>query len=223
MKYIAMLALAAVSMSAFAQDMDKKKDWSADMNMKHGLWLDKSISEQPMMDVKKAVKWHAKDYMLAGDAEVLKAAMDRAPSNEVWALTNGLASVLQQSLILQTGFNSFETNSTGNQLKAIIGMNKALGPDTYAILENPQPMAMEGQSRAQRFVTWNGAPSVSADYKSVLMSLTSNLNDTQAATLRDWFWNTSERNRDAVSRFVQSAINVHALNYKSALRGNAEW
>ncbi|RYG32485.1 hypothetical protein EON81_20545 [bacterium] len=223
MKYIAMLALAAVSMSAFAQDMNKKNDWSADMNMKHGIWLDKPIADQPKMDVKKAVWWHADQYMLAGDAAVISDIMRRGTSNENWALVNGLANVLQQSLILQTGFNNFETSASGMELKAIIGSNKALGPDTYAILENPQPVAMNGQSRAQRFVTWSGAPSVDANYVQVLKSLTGGLNNTQASVLRDWFWNTNERNRDAVSRFVQSAINAHALNYKSALRGNMDW
>ena len=221
MKKYALIALAAVSMSAFAQDTNKS--WSNDSNMKHGLWLDKSIYDQDMMDVKKAVKMHGRDYMLAGDWEVIESALNRSASNEGWALINGMASVLQQSLVMQTGYNNFEMNGTGKQLKAIIGQNAALGPDTWAILDNPAPAAMDGQSRAQRFVGWTSIPDVSSNYTETLRALTSSLNDTQAAVLRDWFWGSNERTQDAVSRFVQSAINVHALNYKSALRGNYDW
>ncbi|CAN5532134.1 hypothetical protein BH11ARM2_BH11ARM2_02380 [soil metagenome] len=224
MKKIALIALAAVSMTAFAQNSSwKKADWSADWSMKHGIALDKPVSEQSQWDVKKAVWMHINDYMLAGDADTFTEIFNRTPSNETWALKLGLANVLQQSLVLQTGYNNFELNGSGMALKSIIADNKALGPDTYTILDNPMPLAMDSQSRPQRFSTWTMAPNVDTNYAWTCKALTANLNNTQKAVLIDWFMHTNEANQDAVTRFVKSAINVHALNYRSALRGNFDW
>lgn len=224
MKTFMMIALAAVSMSAFAQGMGEKKmgwqdkTWTADWSMKHGIELDKPIADQPKMQVGKAVKMHIDEYMTGGDQYMFSQLWDRTPSNVTWALKQGLANVLQQSLILQSGWNNSEMSNSGMAVKDIIVANKALGPDTYAMFESPQPMA--DSSRPMKMVTWMGAPNVMADSAWTWKAISANLNETQKAVLWGWYDNTTGSNRLLVSRFVQSAINSHALNYNSALRGN---
>jgi hypothetical protein len=205
-KKLALVALAAVSVSAFAQST-----WSSE-------WQDPST--MTYTDARMAVMKRSSASLNAGDAYLLSNIIDRAPSNVSTALAYALAHNYWQARIIseelalsrwpvdQTSYTTTVTNPDGTVTTTTTTTTSSY-TTTYADNMRPMRLVME-------------APNVSRDleWSQALDILTANVTTAEATQLRDWWWNrATEREKDVVTRSLEANARLaDTVTYSSAWR-----
>jgi hypothetical protein len=201
-KKLALLALGAVSMSAFAQSSSTT-------------WQDPST--MTYTEAKNAVMMRSSNSLNAGDAYILSNILDRAPSNVSTALAFALAHNTWQARIIaeeialarypvdRTSYTTTVTNPDGTVTTTT---TTTTAYDTvYAV--NMRPMRMVMENMANRDI----------EYDQALGIITSNVTTAEATQLRDWWWNrATERERDVIVRALEANVKMADTVYSSTVR-----
>jgi hypothetical protein len=199
-KKLALLALGAVSMSAFAQSTT---------------WQDPST--MTYTEAKNAVMMRSQNSLNAGDSYILSNILDRAPTNVSTALAYALAHNHWQARIIaeeialarfpvdRTSYTTTVTNPDGTVTTTT---TTTTAYDTvYAV--NMRPMRMVMENMANRDL----------EYDQALNIITSNVTTAEATQLRDWWWNkATERERDVIVRALEANAKLGDTVYSSTVR-----
>jgi len=212
MKKLVLGALAAVSMSAFAQTTytsDSSKGWVP---------LGSSVKELPASEVNSAVCNFAKTTLTGGDAYAFEELTMSVPSNIEWAIKEGIANALQQTEYMKIGGDNISWTNTGKQIQYAIVKDNVFGADTYAIVMGPRPDGTSESGRALRFAA-SQPGYVQLRYDDALKILGGDLDQTKRGVLAHW-WNqeATEGQRDTLVRVLRKAIEINALGTTSSLR-----
>ncbi len=203
-KKFALLALAAVSVSGFAQSSMEMKSWQDPNTMTYS-------------EARHAVKMRTHMSINAGDAYVLSNILDRAPTNVSTPLAFALAHNHWQARMIadeialarypmdRTSYTTTVTNPDGSVTTTTTTTNAY---DTaYAVNMRPMRMVMENRSMRE------------LEYDQALGIITSNVTTAEATQLRDWWWNkATERERDVVVRALEANAKVGDSVYSSTIR-----
>jgi hypothetical protein len=204
-KKLALAALGAISVSAFAQSSDSMQD----------------PSTMTYTDAKNAVVTRAFNSINAGDAYVLSNIMDRAPTTIANALAFGLAhnhwqaKIISEELALarypvdSTSYTTTVTNPDGTVTTTTTTTSTTYNT-TYA--ENMRPMRMAMESNQWTNMDWNQALDI----------LTANITTAEATQLRDWWWNrATEREKDVIVRSLKANAKMgNTVSYSSIRRSS---
>ena len=208
-KKIALLALAAVSVSAMAQS----SSWSSN-------WQDPST--MTYTDARMAVMKRGFDSLNAGDAYILSNIIDRAPTNVATPLAFALAHnhwqarIISEELVASrwpvdsTSYTTTVTNPDGTVTTTTTTTTSAYST-TYA--ENMRPMRMVMETpQMPRDIEWNQALDI----------ITANVTTAEATQLRDWWWNkATEREKDVITRALEANAKLaDTVTYSSAWRSH---
>lgn len=206
-KKVALMALAAVSVSAFAQSSNWSSNWQDPSTM--------TYSEARMSVFKRAG-----ESLNAGDAYILSNIIDRAPSNVSTALAYALAHnhwqarIIADELVMSrwpvdsSSYTTTVTNPDGTVTTTTTTTTTAYST-TYAENMRPMRMVMEAP-QMPRDIEWNQA----------LDLITANVTSAEATQLRDWWWNkATEREKDVITRALEANAKLaDTVTYSSVWR-----
>ncbi|MEZ0325673.1 MAG: hypothetical protein ACAH95_07185 [Fimbriimonas sp.] len=198
-KKLALLALGAVSVSAFGQA---------------SAWQDPST--MTYTEAKQAVMTRAIGSINAGDAYLLSNILDRAPSNVSTALAFALAHnhwqarIIAEELALsrypmdRTSYTTTVTNPDGT-ITTTTTTTTAYDTE-YAV--NMRPMRIVMENMALRDMSYDQALDI----------ITANVTTAEATQLRDWWWNkATERERDIIVRSLKANAKLGDTIYSSTV------
>ncbi|AIE87368.1 hypothetical protein [Fimbriimonas ginsengisoli] len=224
LKRLTLAALATISMSAFAQNTMTTTEYQTSRPM---MWSDKDwdMSGKSDMEVRKAVESRANDVLSGGDRYCLATMLDRAPSSVEHALLWGLANSHKQAIMINdrmlayrfpdttvTTTSTTTTDTTGTTTTTVATTTT---PDWNA--SNMDWSNTEASWRPMRMVMTKSIKPKDLSYIEALDILKSDLNDTSAGILTDWWNNTaSDRQKDVLVRMVKGdARMADAIYYPS--------
>ncbi len=213
-KKLALLALGAVSVSAFGQApawQDSRMAWQSPSMT----WQDPST--MTYSEARHAVMMRTNSSINAGDAYVLSNILDRAPSNVSTPLAFALAHNHWQAKIIaeeialarypmdRTAYTTTVTNPDGTVTTTT---TTTTSYDTvYAVNMRPMRMVMENMAMQD------------LNYDQALEIITANVTTAEATQLRDWWWNKStERERDVIVRALKANAKLSHHVYSSTIR-----
>jgi hypothetical protein len=203
-KKIALMALAAVSVSAFAQNSSTMQD----------------PGTMSFMEARNAVMTRGYATLNAGDAYVLSNVIDRSPSHVANAVAYALAhnhwqaQIIAEEIVLarwpvdRTSYTTTVTNPDGTVTTTTTTTSTAY-TTTYAENMRPMRLVMEPNS-SPRDIEWSQA----------LDLMTANITAAEATQLRDWWWNrATEREKDVIVRVLEANAKLaDTVTYTSITR-----
>ena len=208
-KKICMAAMAMASVCAMAQTSNtmSTSTWAQDRTMS-GMsdrmeMIDDSMA---VSDKRRAVISRARQWLSGGDAYEFTSLLDRAPTSVDLAIIESLfdthrsAVMIQEQRLMQmypTYTSMYTTSSTD-------GMGNTT---TTTTTTTTNTWAMDDSSaRPLRMVMQSEAKPKDVDYLTALSILTSDLNQSQAGVLSDWWTNTAtERQKDVLVKLVEKS------------------
>jgi molybdopterin-guanine dinucleotide biosynthesis protein len=222
-KKLTMAALAMAAVSAMAQDsMSTTSTWSNDrMSSSNREMIDDSMA---VSDKRMAVINRARQVLSGGDAYEFTSLLDRAPTSVDLAIIEGLfdahrsAVLINEQMLMQRypTYTSMYTTSSTDSMGNTTTTTTTTTTNTWAMDDN--------QWRPMRMVMQSEAKPKDIDYLHAISILTSDLNDTQAGVLSNW-WATraSERQKDVLVKLLESSAAYADRTYYPSVYTRRTW
>lgn len=230
LKKISLLALAAVSMSAFAQSSTTTTT-TITQEPARSSNSDMGLHTRDHWDMKKSVMWRANQALSGGDRYYFSSMLDRLPTSVEMALVAGLSNAHRQAVIINDNMlamrfpvDSSVTTTSTTDASGTTTTTTTTTTDWQMASTTTGTDWNERSFRPMRLIMSGSAKPKDINYGEALDILTADVNDSSTAMLRDW-WNNkaSDRDRDVIVRLLKDDASMADQIYYPSVYTRRTW